>query len=311
VAITKKKDFKVSVIIPVFKAEKFLVKAVNSAIKLQEVGEVIIIDDKSPDNAFEVCKKLSTYFEKVKFYVHPNNEHRGVSESRNLGIKKAIYDFIAFLDADDWYLANRFKYDVEVFEKYPNADAAYSSSILEANQQNKDLRDGARVDIRKIKGYKISSKAFYKAFLSSQTELFHVNTITFKKSFLIGKKLFDERLTLHQDTELWYRLIRVGNFYASQIDKPVAIIRRHTDNRITSRTIKTRLKMYQVFIENVGVQNLYDFEKRELFKRINRLYSRSLQCDWKRRYFYYRNLFLWSLLKDKYLENFSLGEKGN
>jgi glycosyltransferase involved in cell wall biosynthesis len=299
-------QFKVSVIIPVYNAEKYLIQSVNSALCLDEVAEIILVEDRSPDNALEICEKLASEHKKVRLYTHPNNENRGAAASRNLGISKALNNYIAFLDADDWYLSNRFKMDNEVFNTFPDADAAYSSSILEENMHNNELRDGAKEDIRKQIGYHINAEEFYKNILLSQKDPFHTNTITFKKSFLNGKKLFDERLRLHQDTEFWYRLIRVGNFYASQVTKPVAIIRRHKDNRVTSRTRKSRLDMYKTFLGNVGIDYLYDFEKAEFFKRIIRLYSGSINNNWKRRYFFYFHLYYWGLFKNKYLKNFLL-----
>ena len=48
----------VSVIIPVYNAEKFLQKAVESAVYLDEVGEIILIEDQSPDNALALAKEL-------------------------------------------------------------------------------------------------------------------------------------------------------------------------------------------------------------------------------------------------------------
>src|SRR5688572_18232560 len=108
-------EFKVSVIIPVYNAEKYLRNAVESAVNLEEVGEILLIEDNSPDNALQVCLQLEKEYDKVKVHRHPNGENRGAGESRNLGIKKSSFDYIAFLDADDWYLSNRFKRCKEIF----------------------------------------------------------------------------------------------------------------------------------------------------------------------------------------------------
>lgn len=207
--------FQVSVIMPVYKAEKFIKKAVLSAVGLKEVGEIILIEDGSPDNSLNICEELVKEFKKVKLLRHINGDNKGAAASRNLGIQKASFNYIAFLDADDWYLPNRFLKDKNIFNHYPDAHAAYSSSILEENSKNNELRDGAKEDIRKRLGHNITSKSFYKNMLLGRNDLFHTNTVTIKKSFLQDMKLFDVRLRLHQDTELWRRLIRIGNFYAS------------------------------------------------------------------------------------------------
>lgn len=297
--------FKVSVIIPVYKADKFLEEAVLSASNLNQVGEIILVEDGSPDNSVEICKEIAEVNDKVVLLRHPNGENHGAGASRNLGIQNASFEFIAFLDADDWYLPNRFLKDELIFSQFPKANAAYSSSILEENANNVKLRNGAKQDIRKIIGYNIAPKVFYKVMLLSRTDLFNTNTVTFKKSFLKNKKLFDERLRLHQDTELWYRLIRRGNFYASEVSRPVSVVRRHDQNRITSRTNMSQLKMIAIFIENVGYSKLYDFEKTFLLKKILRLESLDQKSTLGRRIFYYLNYIINNLKPDSYLKKFS------
>src|SRR5690606_16621737 len=93
----------ISVIIHVYNAEKYLEKAVKSALKFDVVTEVILVEDRSPDNAYQICKDLASSNDRVKLYTHPNNENRGAGASRNLGLEKAIGNYIAFLDADDFY----------------------------------------------------------------------------------------------------------------------------------------------------------------------------------------------------------------
>ncbi len=49
---------KISVIIPVYNAEKYVTQAVESALQFDEVYEVVLVEDKSPDNALQVCRNL-------------------------------------------------------------------------------------------------------------------------------------------------------------------------------------------------------------------------------------------------------------
>ncbi|PIY03241.1 MAG: glycosyltransferase family 2 protein, partial [Bacteroidetes bacterium CG_4_10_14_3_um_filter_31_20] len=72
-----------------------------------ETSEVILIEDGSPDNGLDVCTSLAKKYSKVRLYRHENGENKGASASRNLGIRKANYPYVAFLDADDFYLPNR------------------------------------------------------------------------------------------------------------------------------------------------------------------------------------------------------------
>ena len=280
------KNFKVSVVIPVYNAEKFVVKAIESVVNLDEVAEVIIVEDGSKDNCLEICKELSQKYPKIKLFQHPNAENKGESASRNLGISHAQSDYIAFLDADDWYLPHRFTKDKIVFSSFENADVAYSCTTLEENQGNLDKRYGAREDKKNILGYDISPQDFYKKKLKNKWVLFNTNSITIRRSFLLEDKCFDERLKLHQDSELWSRLFRKGNFFAAEFENPVAVVRRHDNNTISNRTPQTHLKMIAVLIDNVGLKQLYDFEIDDLYERILREKSKNYSNNWKRRLYY-------------------------
>ncbi|MCK5740987.1 MAG: glycosyltransferase family 2 protein, partial [Chlorobi bacterium] len=112
----------ISIIIPVFNADKYLRESVASALAQPETTEVILIEDGSSDHSLELCRELVDEYEKVLLFAHPDNANLGASSSRNLGITNARSEFIAFLDADDYYLENRFKIAVEIIEKNPSAD---------------------------------------------------------------------------------------------------------------------------------------------------------------------------------------------
>jgi glycosyltransferase involved in cell wall biosynthesis len=76
----------ISVIIPVYNAEKYVAQAVESALQFEEVYEVILIEDKSPDNALIICEELTQKYDRVKLFQHPDKGNHGASTSRNLGI---------------------------------------------------------------------------------------------------------------------------------------------------------------------------------------------------------------------------------
>lgn len=295
------KVFQVSVIIPVYKAEQFVERAVQSAVVLPEVGEVILIEDNSPDNSLAVCQQLVQRYSKVKLLQHADSQNKGAAASRNLGIENAIFEFIAFLDADDWYLPFRFERDREIFTQIPAADAAYSCSSLEDDLASPEKRYGAHSDIRQVIGQYATSLEFYEYKCAHKSVMFDTNGITLRKTFLIQDKLFDDRLRLHQDAELWRRLIRRGNFYAAEITRAVAVVRRHPGNRITNKSVESQLKMLGVFLDNVGLANLYPFEERALFVDIIRMKSKKFQRIGFRRVYYYLCFFAFGMFRKYYL----------
>ena len=134
----------ISVIIPVFNAERFLQKAVESALLLPEVKEVLLVEDGSNDHSFEICKALETGNDKVRLFVHSNHENKGAGASRNVGIENATGDFIAFLDADDFYLPNRFEAERNIFETQPDVDGVYGAlGFHYYSEQGKEKYDQA------------------------------------------------------------------------------------------------------------------------------------------------------------------------
>ncbi|UCA61804.1 glycosyltransferase family 2 protein [Chryseobacterium rhizoplanae] len=106
---------KISVIIPVCDAEDHLENAVESALQFSEVHEVILIEDGSYDGSLKICIKLRERYERVRILQHEDKENHGPGPSRNLGIKKADGDYIAFLNAHDHYLPNRFDAEKKMF----------------------------------------------------------------------------------------------------------------------------------------------------------------------------------------------------
>lgn len=124
-------DFTVSVIIPVYNAAAFVSQAVESALAQPETAEVLLIEDGSPDNALEVCEELASKFEKVKLLRHPNGENRGAGASRNLGMKNVKFDYIAFLDSDDYYLPGRFSVASKVFRLDPACEGIYEAVAMQ------------------------------------------------------------------------------------------------------------------------------------------------------------------------------------
>lgn len=101
-------------IIPVYNAELFLNRSIKSALDQPETGEVILIDDRSTDGSLEICMRWKTIDPRV--CVLSNTGVKGAAHARNLGIEKANFDWIQFLDADDELLPNKLKNDISFIE---------------------------------------------------------------------------------------------------------------------------------------------------------------------------------------------------
>lgn len=109
-------NVKISIIIPIYNAEKFLDRSVNSLIKQDNnYLEVILVDDGSVDRSGEICDQYAAEYEYIKV-IHKVNG--GSSTARNEGLKIATGTHISFLDADDFVDETAYKDIIEVIQKY-------------------------------------------------------------------------------------------------------------------------------------------------------------------------------------------------
>ena len=108
---------KISVIIPIYNTEKYLDKCLNSCINqtFKDI-EIILINDGSTDNSFEICKKYLKIDSRIRLF---NQENRGQGFSRNFGIIHSKSDFIYFLDSDDFIEPDTIEqlYNQVIFDK--------------------------------------------------------------------------------------------------------------------------------------------------------------------------------------------------
>lgn len=114
----------ISIVVPVYKAEPYLSKCVNSILSQTYSNlEIILIDDGSPDHSGEMCDSFSKKDLRVHVY-HQKNQ--GVSAARNRGVKASEGQFIAFVDADDWIEPEYIEYLLELADQY-QCDAAVAA----------------------------------------------------------------------------------------------------------------------------------------------------------------------------------------
>lgn len=91
---------KFSIIIPIYNAERYIGKCLDSVIKQTYKNiELILIDDGSTDNSAQICKNYAKIDNRIKYYYKYNG---GVSSARNVGIKNATGKYITFVDSDDY-----------------------------------------------------------------------------------------------------------------------------------------------------------------------------------------------------------------
>lgn len=224
--------FKVSVVIPVYNAEKFLAKAIDSALLQPETAEVILVEDASPDNCLNICKEYQKKDPRVKLFQHTDKKNHGAAASFNLGIQKATHEFIAILGADDYFLPNRFKKDKAIFEHDNSTDGVYSAiEAYAADEAGKIRKLETGLNLTTVTKTIEPENLFYEMAPVGTSGYFSLNGLTIKKQALIDVGLFDPKLRLSQDTHISIKLAAKYKLVAGSINKPVAMFAMHQNNR--------------------------------------------------------------------------------
>lgn len=113
----------ISVVVPVYKVEKYLERCINSVLSQSYKDlEVILVDDGSPDKCGKICDEYAKKDDRVKV-IH--KENGGQSSARNIGIQEAKGQYISFIDSDDYLEKN-----------------AYETLIKVATTTNADITEG-------------------------------------------------------------------------------------------------------------------------------------------------------------------------
>ena len=123
----------VSCIIIFFNAgEKFFVEAIESIFaQTYDHWELLLSDDGSTDGSTKIALQYAQqYPEKLRYLEHEGHQNRGMSATRNLGIRHAKGEFIAFLDADDIWLPQKLEKQVAILEAQPEAGMVYGSTLM-------------------------------------------------------------------------------------------------------------------------------------------------------------------------------------
>jgi|GEM_PF-446560 len=267
----------ISVIIPLYNAEKFIAKALDSCLVLPEIKEIVVVDDGFKDHAKNIVKEYQQKYSFIKLFEHPNNENRGAGASRNLGIEKATQDYIAFLDADDFYLPNRFEKDKEIFEKNPDADGSYNAIGCyfyseKAREQFLTHFSSERTSVNPEANP--TPKNLFKGLLGMKPGFgyFHLNGLTLKRKPLVKSEVKFTDLRIHQDTVFILKVAYLLKLFPSSLDIDTAMRGVHEENRITANyDLEVTKKNHKRFLM---WNSLYSWSKsKQIFKNDKEAYT--------------------------------------
>ena len=240
---------KISVIIPTFNRGWILKEAVDSVLSQHCTDfELIVVDDGSIDNTLTL---LQTYKGRLKIL---QQENRGVSSARNLGIENSCGQYIAFLDSDDLWLPEKLSFQLEFFVLHREALICQTEEMW--------IRNGVRVNPGK-KHKKISGHIFEQSLALC---LVSPSAVMMDRRLFEETGMFDENLPACEDYDLWLRttlkypvflldkplVIKRGG-HADQLSKApgldkyriASILKLLQSNRLSNSRYKKAVKMFQ------------------------------------------------------------------
>jgi O-antigen/teichoic acid export membrane protein/GT2 family glycosyltransferase/2-polyprenyl-3-methyl-5-hydroxy-6-metoxy-1,4-benzoquinol methylase len=194
----------VSVIVPAYRMAEFIGAAIDSIFAQTFTDyEVIIVNDGSPDTPdFELA--LEPYRERISYI---KQENSGPSAARNVAIGVARGEFLAFLDADDYWEPNFLDQQIEFFKKNPAVDLVYSDALLFGDSP---LSGRSFMEVTPSEG-----EVTFETLLGGRCIVILSGTVA-RRQAVINAGLFDEELRYAEDYDLWLRIAKNGSRLAYQ-----------------------------------------------------------------------------------------------
>jgi len=202
----------VSVIIPAYNSERYVADAIKSVLaQSYRPTEVIVVDDGSSDGTARVVQGFGNSVR----YLHQDN--RGEPAARNLGLRHAHGEYVAFLDADDLWLPDKLELQMEYFASHPNCAVIYTDMGTFDDTGVVDPSVKVRFNITFPSGM-IFAPLF-------RETLFGSGSVVFRKICLDQVGYFDEEFLIGCDYEMWLRMSRQFEF--GVVDRPLLMYRQH------------------------------------------------------------------------------------
>lgn len=249
----------VSVVIPAYNAENFIIDALRSIARQTSLPkEVIVINDGSSDRTYQTVQEWITR-KQHNYPIHLyTQDNRGISATRNMGIQRSAGEWVAFLDADDIWEPSHLEQLITAAELVPSAIAAYGAGRLLVSGTLQDvLYDDFWDNPSRKFGKQIGSSSYFRIDSTIFPRLIKGNFIK-PSSLMISRTLANEiglfsvELSTAEDREFLVRLIRKGEFIYCSL--PITQYRWHEDNasqtKNSKRNVENGLRALKLIFEN-------------------------------------------------------------
>ncbi len=264
----------ISVIIPAYQAAGTIERALAS-VSAQSLKpcEVIVVDDGSSDTTYDVAVNYRDKMNGIELKVIKQN-NAGAGAARNNAISHAQANYLAFLDADDEWLAEKIEKSLNLIQNKNNLLVAHNGWIV-INGQESFLDIASR--------FNSASEAPFQG-LYRQGFISTSSVVTYRKAVL-DAGMFDETLAVGQDFDLWLKLLNSPDVKFEIFDQPLT--RYHiTPNSITSQTeIRLRSTLRIALRHAPALRKHTSFPLASLWFRILAVHWEAMVAYWKNRCF--------------------------
>ena len=210
----------ISVLMPVYNAEKYLFDSIRSILdQTYPYFEFLILNDGSTDKSIEILKKFEAQDPRIRILNNPRNY--GVAISRNILVKEAKFDFLAWMDADDISLPERLEKEISVLSNDETIDLV-CSQISIISEDGEYICDQPRMN------YSLYYDLHFFCSIPNPTVLCKKHTIVQSGGYAIN-------MPPAEDFDLWSRLMKRNKLY--RIEEPLVKYRK-SHNSISNVVLK-------------------------------------------------------------------------
>lgn len=237
----------ISVIVPVYKVEKYLRRCLNSIINQTfENLEIILVNDGSPDLCGDICEEYASLDPRV---VVLHQENQGLSGARNSGISVSQGDYIAFVDSDDWL---DFRYFEILYKNIVTTDSDISvCNYLKTYDENEVISQYSYevIELTNLEALNYLNSTYYVQLVTAWGKLF--------KKEILGDITFPEG-KLHEDEFVAHKLIFNASKIVLSTQQLYMYWQRHDSITGKSDSLKNKLDVIDALYERADFYNYHN-----------------------------------------------------
>ena len=226
----------VSVVVPCHNEAKYIEQCIKSIIDQSDynnINEIFVVDDGSTDETPQILKQLKLKFDKLKIIT---TDGVGQSAARNIAMKLCKSEFIAFLDADDYWDKNKLKKQLKVFNYDPSIGLVYG------NYWDFSKPDASDSILISVKSFNLSDQDQLTKYFLNDGPIIPSTTI-YRREVFLTTGFFNEKLKSGEETELNLRIAEKWKFFYL---KDSLLYKRRRHGQITTKLDKLINNVYTI-----------------------------------------------------------------